>query len=250
MGTSYKPQWVPPKEAQYAVYQMEKCPKTEKLHWQWMLVFPQRKRWTAICQLLSPDHVEICRDPKKSRQYCMKEETRIPGTKPKEEGTWPESNSTLIDSIREKRLIELIEEHPWKVRQLKELKAYIAEPRNFLTNGILLTGSTGKGKSKIASIIHSFLGDAYWTEPSLTWFDGYDSQSLCIVDEMRGSKPEFLLRFLDRYPLLLPYKGGFTQMRSNMVIMTSNLTLREMYPTLDNATLDALRRRILELTVY
>jgi len=249
MGTSFKAAWEHPIGAQYSVRQAEVCPDTLKVHWQWMIVFPQRKRWTAVCQLLCPDHVEICRDPAKARSYCMKEATRIPGTTFKETGLWP-TESTLIDSLRTKRLIELVEEHPWKLRQLKELKAFIAEPRDHPTLGLLITGEPGTGKSKIASIIGGYLGDAYWAEPTLQWWDGYAGQPLIIIDEMRGSKPEFLLRLVDRYPLLLPYKGGMTQMQGHMVIMTSNLRLNEMYPQLDDVTMRAINRRIKTITIY
>lgn len=250
MGTSFKAVWEHPKGAQYSCRQAEVCPDTQRVHWQWMCVFPQRKRWTQVCQLLCPDHVEICRDPAASRRYCQKTESRIPGTTYKEEGQWPGDASTLIESLRTKRLIELVEEHPWRVRQLKELKAFIAEPRDFSTEGLLLTGEPGTGKSKIAAKIAGYLGSAYWAEPTLQWWDGYAEEPMVIIDEMRGCKPEFLLRLVDRYPLLLPYKGGMTQMRGHMVVMTSNLTLREMFPQLDDVTMRALHRRIKTIRVY
>lgn len=250
MGTSYKTHWEVPEETQYATYQPEVCPKTGRVHWQWMLVFQKRKRWTAVCQLLAPDHVEICRDPAKARMYCQKTDTRVPGTNYTEVGQWQPGNSTLLDSLRTKRLIELVEDHPWKVRQLKELKAMIASPRRHLTQGLLITGEPGTGKSKIASIIGDFVGDTYWAEPSLQWWDGYAGEPYVVIDEMRGAKPEFILRLLDRYPLMIPYKGGFTQFGAHMCLMTSNLTLEEMYPTLDKVTMRALERRIKTLTIY
>lgn len=252
MGTSYKTIWTPPQEVQYAVFQAECCPKTQRTHWQWMIVYPQRKRWSQVSQALSPDHVEICREPARSRNYCMKQETRIPGTQPTEVGQWSPEGSTLLNSIREKSMRELVDQNPWKIKQLKELKAFTIGRRNYMTAGILLTGEAGKGKSKIANKIGEFLGedDTYWTEPTLTWFDNYVGEPLMIVDEMRGTKPEFALRLVDRYPLMLPYKGGFTNMAARMVIFTSNLTLEGMYQHLDDATMAALKRRIITLKVY
>lgn len=249
-GTSYKETWEHPQAAEYSVHQQEMCPSTHRPHFQYFIVFPKRKRWTEVARLLQPDHVEIARNPEKARQYCMKEETRLPGTTYHEHGTWSQGGSTLINMLHKRPLKELCQEYPWKVKQLKELRATLAQPRQFPTEGILLTGSTGLGKSKIANLIGQFVGTAYWSEPTLTWFDGYDQEALMIIDEFRGTRPDILLRLIDRYPFKLPYKGGFTEMGSSFVILTSNLTLEEAFPILDVKTRQALNRRIKQYVLY
>lgn len=254
IGTSYKDYavWTPPPGVEYSVHQQEICPTTERLHIQWFLAFPQRKRLSALIQLLSPDHVEIARNKEQARLYCMKDQTRKVGTTYIETGVWSQGGSTLMMKLK-RPLKELIEEFPWKIRQIKELKSILAEKRCFQTNGILLTGQTGKGKSKIANLIGSYVGEdeTYWTVPDLQWFDGYAQERLMIVDEFRGQpKVDFLLRLTDRYPMKLPYKGGITEMGSATVVFTSNLTLEELYPGLDVKTLDAIKRRIKQLVVY
>ncbi len=55
------------------------------------------------------------------------------------------------------------------------------------------------------------------------WWDGYTSQSVIIFDDFYGQiKISYMLRLLDRYPLRLPIKGGFTWARWTHVFITSN----------------------------
>ena len=42
-------------------------------------------------------------------------------------------------------------------------------------------GETGVGKSKWA--FDKFGGEAYWKPPNSKWWDGYEGQSVAIIDE-------------------------------------------------------------------
>lgn len=253
VGTSFQIPFIVPPGLEYAVYQTEKCPHTGKDHIQFFVVFPQRKRLSAAKQILPAGaHLEIARNVEKSRAYCMKEMTRLPGTTYTEVGQWSQGGSSLLQKLK-RPLKDLAEEFPWKIRQIKDLKAIQAKKRDFQTQCVLLTGLTGTGKSRIAERIGSYLGEdhVYWADPNLQWFDHYDQEELMVVDEFRGvPKVDTILRLADRYPYKLPFKGGFVEMGSKMIILTSNLELDVMYGGLDKATRDAITRRVKTYTVY
>jgi hypothetical protein len=249
LGTSFESEAPKPMNCQYLVYQQEQCPTTQKLHWQFFVIFNQRQRFTAVKKMFGNAHLEIARDPIKARNYCMKEDTRVQA--PIEEGHFGEQ-ADLITRVKRTRLTDLVQEHPWKVRQLKELKCLLAPRREYLTDCILLTGPTGTGKTKISATIAAFLGQdgTYWQD-STQWWDNYDQEPLVIIDEFRGQFPEAqVLRLVDRVPYRVPIKGSYAEFDSRMIILTSNLSLEEMYPKTDTATLKALGRRIRTLTTY
>lgn len=256
MGTSYLE--TPPSmlNGVYLIYQREKCPQTGRLHWQFLVVYEQRKRLTYVKKRFVGAHLEICRNILKSRDYCRKEETRV--SSPVEEGTFPDQGPlgkmvSPLQLLRQKGVIEVIEENPqfWRnYRTLRDLRCAVATPRIAMTSGIILSGPTGVGKSKIANIIASYVGKTYHQDGS-AWWDGYDNEDLVVIDEYRGQFPvNFLLRLIDRYPMKVQIKGSQAQFTSSACIMTSNLSLVEMYPGMDHKTLCALVRRIIVLEVY
>lgn len=53
-----------------------------------------------------------------------------------------------------------------------------------------------------------------------------------------------MLRWLDRYPVLVEVKGSTVCFKARVIWMTSNLHPRDWYPDLDPETLSALMRRI------
>jgi hypothetical protein len=84
-----------------------------------------------------------------------------------------------------------------------------------------ISGLPGTGKTRIV----------FEKEPSLyicassdlQWFDGYDGEEAILIDDYRGGADvSFLLRFLDRYPVQLPVKGGYTPLLATRIYITSN----------------------------
>lgn len=82
------------------------------------------------------------------------------------------------------------------------------------------------------------------------WWDGYKNQDAVIIDEFRGAiSIENVLRWLDRYPVLIEVKGGTIPLRASRFVITSNLHPRNWYPDADELTKQALLRR-LEVTEF
>lgn len=104
-------------------------------------------------------------------------------------------------------------------------------------------GRTNSGKSERA------WGEAglaaYPKDPRTKFWDGYQSQKHVVIDEFRGSIDiSHLLRWFDRYPVIVEIKGSSTCLVATTIWVTSNLDPRLWYPDLDQETLAALLRRI------
>ena len=247
IGTSYRiEEFAFPEGIAYGVYQKEKCPTTGRVHVQFFCQMTKRTRLSAMKKLFPGDHLEIARSPVEARAYCMKEETRV--SSPVEVGKWKEEKSVdMVSAVKRARVCDILEEQPqlWRsARALMELRQLYSSPRREMTRGYLFVGKTGCGKTRTANLIAEFVGDSYWQDCS-QWWNGYDGQDVVIVDEFRGQyEPSFLLKLLDRYPMKVPFKGGYSNFSSKCVIFTSNLDLALMYDKIDSRTVDAFKRRI------
>lgn len=249
---SEEPAFVP-EEMEYLVYQQEQCPSTGRRHFQAYVRFKTRKRLQTVKNLMgSSVHAERARsDASTCIAYCTKLDSRV--APPKEFGVRPSRKRHVLEMLSSMSVSQVLRAEPqmWRsVRQLREAKLLLSSPRDHPTETILLTGSTGTGKTRIASLVSQFLGGAAWIDPALQWFDQYEGQPLAIVDEFRGCSASLMLRLSDRYPLRLPIKGSFVEWNPYLMILTSNLTFNDIFGGEDVKTKEALRRRIKEYIVY
>jgi len=119
-------------------------------------------------------------------------------------------------------------------------------PRDFKTECTVLYGAPGSGKSSYCA---THFQDAYW-KPKGEWWDGYANEEVVVIDEFYGWLPfDLLCRILDRYPLMVPTKGGFLTFTSKKVLITSNKHPREWYDP-GRITWGALARRIEKCYFY
>jgi len=101
--------------------------------------------------------------------------------------------------------------------------AAISAPRDFKTEVYWLHGPTGSGKSKWA-MATSDRNDLYLKAGSNKWWDGYTNQKNVIMDDFRPSKEipfEFLLRLLDRHPVMVEVKGASIQFAPERIFITT-----------------------------
>lgn len=257
LGTSYRVQAFKLPEAYlvYGVYQIERCPETLREHVQFFVQTKIRSRLSAIKRLFPGDHLEIARSPDDANKYCQKMETRI--SPPVRFGVYQilPQKRCMVELMREVSVSQAVQENPtlWRnVHAMQTLRHLVSTPRSTATKSHFLTGVTGKGKTKIVSLICEFLGSqlVFWQDGS-NWWDGYDGQAVVVVDEYRGQFPvSFLLRLLDRTPFRVPIKGSYVNFNSVEVFFMSNLDLRSIYKDIDLHTFGAIKRRINELSVY
>lgn len=122
------------------------------------------------------------------------------------------------------------------------------KPRSDIRVTVLI-GPTGTGKSYRA--FHNFEDDDdVWIASPPTnsnWYAyGYESEKNVIFDDYRGSwmKCSALLRLLQEWPMDVNVCGGSRAWRARRVVITSNVHPRNWYPNVDEATREALMRRI------
>lgn len=104
-------------------------------------------------------------------------------------------------------------------RGLSQYRLLVSQPRNHLTEVIVIQGPTGTGKSRWAMDTYQ---DAYWKQRS-QWWDGYADHGSVVIDEFYGWLPfDLLLRLCDRYPLLVESKGGQVNFTAKTIVITTN----------------------------
>lgn len=108
---------------------------------------------------------------------------------------------------------------------------------------VVYYGPTGTGKSRSAWAEAGL--DAYPKDPRSKFWDGYQSHRNVVIDEYRGAIDiSHLLRWFDRYPVLVEVKGSSVVLSADRIWITSNLHPDSWYPEIDPLTLAALKRRL------
>lgn len=217
------------------------------LHWQVLICLPAKKTVAYLRALLGPHHYELSRSSAAS-EYVWKSASRVGhqfelGSLPYNRNSsvdwnrvWTAATSGELASIP----ADIRVRHYSTLRKISSDHA-TAEP---LTKEVFVFwGSTGTGKSRRAWNEAGW--DAYPKDPRTKWFDGYRGEEHIVIDEFRGSIDiAHLLRWLDRYPVLVEIKGASVPLRAKKIWITSNLDPRQWYPDLDSETLSALLRRL------
>lgn len=250
----------------YLVVQKELTPTTNKEHWQGAIHMRNACRMNKIRRLFnlgkgadSGDIRPQMGNNKQVRDYCLKARTSL--------GFQFEFGKPSLQGIREdiediKKRIEkgendyhisqdhfgqYAQKHKWfaKYRGL-----HLAEKSKKFRhlNVKFLSGPTACGKTRYAYEKHD-INDIFKINCSdgLKWFDGYEGQSVLILDEFKNQVPlTRLLDLLDGYQCRLEYKGGMTYAQWTTVYITSNLHEEEVYPSQTKTLVEPLWRRITE----
>ena len=126
---------------------------------------------------------------------------------------------------------------------LVRIGAQFARPEAIVREVFVFCGPTGLGKSKRAWEEAGL--DAYPKDPRTKFWDGYRGQEHVVMDEFRGSIDiSHLLRWFDRYPVLVEIKGSAVVLKAKKIWITSNIHPKDWFVGLDDLTLKALLRRL------
>ena len=245
--------------------QLEKCPKTGKLHLQGVVKFQTSVRFKAMKNLL---HRTVHLKPVPSDEdfdqvakYSNKEESCVfaedgvspvfrkkPSTKSeKGKRTDLENLKTIIDSSGSLEscwhasFSTMVKYH----QAIGKYQSIVQKPRTKKPRVEVHWGVTRTGKSGFAWMIHGF--EAAFAKNHSKRFDGLDIQKhkVIIFDDFRGDSIsiQVMLTILDRYPLMVEQKGNSISFDVPTIVITSNVDPRDWYPGADRTSKDALLAR-------
>jgi hypothetical protein len=104
-------------------------------------------------------------------------------------------------------------------------------------------------RQSLGSFILDTYGIGNWvTAPDNNghWFDGCDHDFILFDDVEAGAIPTTsqFKRLTDRYPIKVPFKGGFITWKPRVIVFTSNSHPKQWWPELSDFNLAAIERRI------
>lgn len=242
-----------PNGTRYAIYGKETCPTTGKTHWQTYIELhnPQRLSWIKKAYEDKTIHAEPRRGTREqAREYCKKDNNYT------EYGRWikGQGHRTDLEEIADQlvsgtmTIEEVMKETPKTYCQyrngLKDLAALGTKKKTKKfrqIETIVLSGSTGKGKTRKAMKEAQYKIEGN----NLSWWQDYCGEECILIDEYNNDiQITELLNLLDGYQLRLNVKGSHTYANWTKVYITTNLKREELHANAKPAHRDALFRRI------
>lgn len=201
-------------------------------HLQAYLRMKRPYRISTIKKWFPTAHIEVAKSFDAAANYCRKEniELTIDNRVGKGKRTDLDEYAKQIPLMSDR---DIYDAHPGSYMRYSQHHFRI---RSLFGGGVReppvvtwLWGSTGSGKTRAAYEQHP---DLYACPPGkLQWFDGYFGQECALLDDLRAPDLPFafLLRLLDRYPLQVPIKGGFTRWMPKVIIITAPKPPEELF---------------------
>lgn len=111
-------------------------------------------------------------------------------------------------------------------------------------------GATGTGKTHEAwrhllTMTDGFL-EVYTKPGSTKWWDGYTGQKSVLIDDIAPCMTHFstLLKWLDRYPCQVEFKGGYIPLQATTIIITAPSKPEDLFHDKRGGAIEQLLRRI------
>lgn len=222
----------------YICYGIERCPKTDRKHYQGFAIFnrtcriPKAKQWIGGGDGVHCESRRGTRD--QARDYCRKSGGQF--------FEWGRFDAMSVEEMFKQPIGWLKENQPAFYcryhRGLEKLQTKGDKWRD--VNVHILWGKSGTGKTRTALDCES----VFKLDPPYTWFDGYEGEERLVIDDFQiGAIPRGrLLNLLDGYRLRLETKGSHCWALWKEVYITTNFDPERWL-------CDALRRRVACVTL-
>lgn len=199
------------------------------------MTLPQLKKVPGLARA----HIEtMYGTPEQSLAYCTKEDTApyVYGDLPRPgkrsdvaDAVTAVQGGATMEALASTQGVAVVKFY----KGLTTLRSLLSPRRDSPPDVYWLYGKTGTGKTRCAFLYAERLqpNSVWFSNGSLQWFDGYDGQATAILDDFRpkGVKFDWLLRLLDRYPMQVPFKGGFVNWSPRCIIFTSPLSVLDTF---------------------
>jgi len=243
--------WEPtlPDNCAYIRGQAEIGHETGYEHWQLLVVFRASTRLRMCKSTFCPQaHCELSRSAA-ADEYVWKDDTAVEGTrfelgsKPTKRNCKSDWDAVWAKAVEGDLLAIPAPIRIQHYRTLRTIRADYSSPLAVERKIVVYHGPTGTGKSRRAWEEAGW--DAYPKDPRSKFWDGYRDQRNVVIDEFRGGIDiAHVLRWFDRYPVLVEIKGASTCLVAQNIWITSNLHPRDWYKELDYVSYLALERRL------
>jgi len=226
------------------------CPQVDGYgHWQLCVGFKRKLRLAGVKAIFGRTcHAEPTRS-EAAIAYCHKDDTAVPNTRfTLGQLRVSRSRSKDWDRIRDDAKCGQLDAVPSDVYirlygNLKRIATDHMQPDPIERTIYVYWGPTGVGKSRRAWDEATF--NAFPKDPRTKFWDGYAGQEHVVIDEFRGGIDiAHVLRWFDRYPVVVEVKGSSVVLKAKKIWITSNLHPNDWYPDLDDSTKQALFRRL------
>jgi len=220
-------------------------------HLQGLIIFQKYKTLKSVIKLLKGAHVEIMKGTiAQAKEYCEKdgdyaERGDLPRTQQQKGQAEQERWDLAREAAKEGRFDDIPSDIYMRYRSV--CKAVFLEnihPEDL--DGELehewWYGAPGTGKTRRAKDEYP---EAYIKDPQERWWDGYKGEEVVVIDDFdkyQKAQGGDMKRWLDRYVIQAPVKGGYMPIRPRKIIVTSNYHPDEIWE--DEVTRLAIFRRV------